>query len=165
MVPGRRGRLAIPAEVRAALGLVPGQRLRLRTEGGRLVLERPGDAVSELRGLAAGVPRDRSLVEELPAERRAEARTEWSSSTPRRSWPCSTTNRGRTWSPRASAARSWERPTWREVVGKLVDAGAAVSRLRPLLLSAGVTTETLSAADAELAGALRSTRRTGAGTR
>ena len=76
MVLGQQGRLVIPAEVRAALGLVPGQRLRLRTEGSRLVLERPGDAVSELRGLAAEVPRTRSLVEELLAERRAEARTE-----------------------------------------------------------------------------------------
>lgn len=73
VVLGQQGRLVIPAEVRSALGLTPGERLRLRTEGGRLVLERPGDAVSELRGLAAAVPRSRSLVEELLAERRAEA--------------------------------------------------------------------------------------------
>lgn len=43
-----------------------------------------------------------------------------------------------------------------EVVGKLVDTGVETSRVRPLLLSAGVTIETLSASDAELAGALRS---------
>jgi ribonuclease VapC len=43
-----------------------------------------------------------------------------------------------------------------EVIGKLVDTGVEVSRVRPLLLSAGVTIETLSASDAELAGALRS---------
>ena len=43
-----------------------------------------------------------------------------------------------------------------EVAGKLVDTGVDVRRLRPLLLSAGVTIATLSAEDAELAGALRS---------
>jgi antitoxin PrlF len=73
VVLGQQGRIVIPAEVRSALGLTPGVRLRMRTEGGRLVLERPGDAVSELRGLAAAVPRSRSLVDELLAERRAEA--------------------------------------------------------------------------------------------
>jgi ribonuclease VapC len=43
-----------------------------------------------------------------------------------------------------------------EVVGKLVDADVDVARLRQLLSAAGVTVEPLSAADAELAGALRS---------
>jgi antitoxin PrlF len=73
VVLGQQGRLVIPAEVRSALGLTPGESLHLRVEGGRLVLERPGDAVAELRGLAAAVPRTRSLVEELLAERRAAA--------------------------------------------------------------------------------------------
>jgi len=75
LVLGRQGRLVIPAQVRAALGLLPGDRLHLSLRGGRLVLERPGDAVEELRALGADVPAARSLVEELLAERRLETRS------------------------------------------------------------------------------------------
>jgi len=76
VILGQQGRLVIPAAVRGALGLTPGDRLHLRLSGARLVLERPEDAVAELRGLAASVPRTRSLVEELLAERRAAAAAE-----------------------------------------------------------------------------------------
>jgi AbrB family looped-hinge helix DNA binding protein len=75
-VLGQQGRLVIPADVRAALGLSPGDRLHLHVAGGRLVLERPDDAVAELRRLGATVPRSRSLVEELLADRRAAAAVE-----------------------------------------------------------------------------------------
>ena len=76
VVLGRQGRLVIPAEVRAALGLEPGDRLHLHLTGRQLVLERQQDAAAELRGLASAVPRSRSLVEELLAERRVAATAE-----------------------------------------------------------------------------------------
>jgi AbrB family looped-hinge helix DNA binding protein len=76
VVVGRQGRLVIPAEVRQALGLSPGDRLHLHVVGGRLILERPEHAVAELRRLGATVPRTRSLVDELLAERRAAAAAE-----------------------------------------------------------------------------------------
>jgi AbrB family looped-hinge helix DNA binding protein len=76
LILGQQGRLVIPAEVRAALGLAPGDRLHLHLAGQRLVLERPLDAVAELRGLGASIPRTRSLVDELLAERRAAAASE-----------------------------------------------------------------------------------------
>lgn len=73
LVLGRQGRLVIPAEIRSALGLSPGDRLHVRLVGHSLVLERPQDAAAELRGLAGGVPRTRSLVDELLRERRLAA--------------------------------------------------------------------------------------------
>jgi antitoxin PrlF len=76
LVLGQQGRLVIPAEVRAALGLAAGDRLHLHLVGARLVLERPQDAAAELRTLGSTVSRSRSLVEELLADRRAAAATE-----------------------------------------------------------------------------------------
>lgn len=73
LVLGQQGRLVIPVGVRAALGLAPGDRIHLHVAGTRLVLERQQDAVAQLRGLGAGVPKTRSLVEELLAERRLAA--------------------------------------------------------------------------------------------
>lgn len=72
VVLGQQGRVVIPAEVRAALGLQPGEALHLRVEDERMVLERPRRAAAQLRGLARAVT-GRSLVDELMAERRAEA--------------------------------------------------------------------------------------------
>ncbi|MGI9032637.1 MAG: AbrB/MazE/SpoVT family DNA-binding domain-containing protein [Acidimicrobiales bacterium] len=76
MVLGQQGRLVIPAEVRAALGLNPGDRLHLHLSGPRLVLERSQDAIAELRALGTKIPKDRSLVDELLAERRLAATAE-----------------------------------------------------------------------------------------
>lgn len=76
VVLGRQGRLVIPADVRAALGLAPGDRLHLHLAGQRLVLERQQDAAAELRGLASDIAQTRSLVDELLAERRHAAAAE-----------------------------------------------------------------------------------------
>jgi antitoxin PrlF len=76
VVVGRQGRMVIPAKVRAALGIQPGDELHLHLAGRQLVLERPDDALDQLRGLAADVPASRSLVEELLDERRREAAEE-----------------------------------------------------------------------------------------
>lgn len=76
LVLGKQGRLVIPAEVRVALGLAPGDQLHLHVAGTRLVLERPQDAVDQLRALAKNVSKSRSLVDELLAERRLAAAAE-----------------------------------------------------------------------------------------
>jgi AbrB family looped-hinge helix DNA binding protein len=72
VVVGKQGRVVLPAEVRAALGIQPGDRLHLHLSGRQLVVQRPADAVEQLRGLAGGVASSRSLVEELLDERRRE---------------------------------------------------------------------------------------------
>lgn len=73
VVLGQQGRIVIPADVRSALGLAPGDRLHLHVAGRRLVLARQQDAVAELRELAPAVTEERSLVDELLAERRLAA--------------------------------------------------------------------------------------------
>lgn len=76
LVLGQQGRLVIPANMRSALGLAPGDRLHLHLAGHRLVLERQQDALAELRELASSVPTARSLVDELLADRRVAASAE-----------------------------------------------------------------------------------------
>ncbi|MDZ5647470.1 AbrB/MazE/SpoVT family DNA-binding domain-containing protein [Nitrospirillum sp. BR 11828] len=68
------GRLVVPLEVRRAVGLEAGGKLLARVEDGRIVLETIEAAVARVQKLARryGSP-DRSLVDELIAERRAEA--------------------------------------------------------------------------------------------
>lgn len=76
IVLGKQGRLVIPVEVRAALGLTPGDQLHLHVAGVRLTLQRQQDAIAELRALAQDIPKSRSFVEELLAERRLAAAAE-----------------------------------------------------------------------------------------
>lgn len=73
---GAQGRLVIPAALRKALNLKPGDRLVVRQELDRLVLERPEAVIRRLQGLFAHVPEEVSLADELIAERRAEAARE-----------------------------------------------------------------------------------------
>ncbi|MDO8689431.1 MAG: AbrB/MazE/SpoVT family DNA-binding domain-containing protein [Dehalococcoidia bacterium] len=73
---GRQGRLVIPAEIRKRLGVKEGDRLLMRLQGERLVLETRAAVLARVKGAFADVPRDVSLVEELLADRRAEAARE-----------------------------------------------------------------------------------------
>ena len=67
----RQGRLIVPASLRHALGLGPGDRLVLRREGDRLVLERLEAVEEAIWREMAGVEGD--LAAELIADRRREA--------------------------------------------------------------------------------------------
>jgi len=73
---GAQGRLVIPASLRKALNLREGDRLVARQEGGSLVLERREAIIQRLWDQFATIPKEVSLVDELIAERRSEARHE-----------------------------------------------------------------------------------------
>jgi AbrB family looped-hinge helix DNA binding protein len=73
---GRQGRLVIPAPLRRRLGIEAGDVLVARAEDDRLVLERREAVLARLQRRFAKVPANVSLVDELLAERRAEARRE-----------------------------------------------------------------------------------------
>jgi AbrB family looped-hinge helix DNA binding protein len=76
---GPQGRLVIPARLRRDLHLSEGDRLVARREGrARLVLEKPAAAAERLQERFAGVPQGTSLADELIAERRKEARRDFS---------------------------------------------------------------------------------------
>lgn len=73
---GAQGRIVVPATLRRELGLKPGDRLIARREGDCLILE-PGSVVrNRLQQRFSAVPGQASLVDELIAERRREARAE-----------------------------------------------------------------------------------------
>ena len=71
----QQGRIVIPAECRAAAGLKPGDLLLVEAVGeGELRLRTAAQAIKEAQALVARrIPKDRDLVAELIAERRAEA--------------------------------------------------------------------------------------------
>ena len=73
---GPQGRIVIPAHVRHALDILPGQLLLARAENGRLVLEKRDQILSRLQDTFTQASRGVSLVDELIAERREEARRE-----------------------------------------------------------------------------------------
>jgi AbrB family looped-hinge helix DNA binding protein len=74
---GDRGRLVLPAEIRKRLSLRQGDQLLISVElDGSLRLTNAQQAVRETRGLYRGRARHRSLVDELIADRRREARRE-----------------------------------------------------------------------------------------
>lgn len=73
---GAQGRLVIPAALRKALRLEPGDRLIARQEGETLVLERREAIQKRLQDRFRHIPKKVSLVDELIAERRAEAAKE-----------------------------------------------------------------------------------------
>jgi len=71
---GDRGRLVLPASVRSALGLKRGTRMLLSTEEDGSLRLRPYRTVAdESRGLFANLTEEGSLVDDLLADRRAEA--------------------------------------------------------------------------------------------
>ncbi|MDY0392054.1 MAG: AbrB/MazE/SpoVT family DNA-binding domain-containing protein [Candidatus Bipolaricaulis sp.] len=71
---GKQGRLVIPAPLRRALGLEPGERLIASVEDGRLILERRREILARVKARFSQVPAEVGLADELIAERRAEAR-------------------------------------------------------------------------------------------
>jgi AbrB family looped-hinge helix DNA binding protein len=73
---GERGRLVIPAETRAKLGLKAGDRLVVSERDGELRLLPVAARVRALRGAWSDLAPDRGLVEELIADRRAEGELE-----------------------------------------------------------------------------------------
>ena len=67
------GRVLVPAKLRRAFGAEPGEPLVARVEDGRLVLERRADVLRRAQERFDKLDPDVSLVEELLADRRAEA--------------------------------------------------------------------------------------------
>ncbi len=74
---GPQGRLVVPAPLREAMGLKEGDQLVTGIEDGRLVMETRANVLRRLQEhLKATAPPGASLVDELIADRREEARTE-----------------------------------------------------------------------------------------
>ena len=67
---GPQGRVVIPALLRRQLGFEPGDKLIVRLEDDRLILEKPETIKHRLKARFAHVPKGRSLADELISERR-----------------------------------------------------------------------------------------------
>jgi len=72
----KQDRIVIPAKLRRAVNLRPGDRLIARAEEKRIVLERREEVLARVKQRFAAIPPDVDLAEELIAERRAEAQRE-----------------------------------------------------------------------------------------
>lgn len=72
---GPQGRIVIPARMRGALGIEPGDSLLARVADGRLVIEKPEAVERRLHEYFRNFD-GRSLSDELIAERREENRRE-----------------------------------------------------------------------------------------
>ena len=72
---GPQGRLVIPAGLRTALGLQPGDRLVLTRDGDRLVIESATRVLARVQQLCAHL-HGKGVIDELIAERRAAAKRE-----------------------------------------------------------------------------------------
>lgn len=73
---GAQGRLVLPSAMRRALGIEPGDELTARLEGRRIVLEPREELLRRMQDELRGTRGERSLVDELIAERRLEAARE-----------------------------------------------------------------------------------------
>lgn len=73
----QQGRLLVPKEIREAIGMQPGENVTLLVDGRELRVITPAALMQRLKELKAEYnPEGRSLVDELIAERRAEAERE-----------------------------------------------------------------------------------------
>ena len=71
------GRVVIPAEYRKALGLQAGDSVMIQLEDGEIRIRSIDEGIRRAQALVrAWIPADRSLVDELIADRRAEAARE-----------------------------------------------------------------------------------------
>ena len=71
-----QGRIVLPAEFRRALAIEPGDIVVVSLEDDRLVIETPAALLAQIQTAALAVRPSASWVDELIAERRAEARRE-----------------------------------------------------------------------------------------
>ncbi len=73
---GPQGRVVIPAPVRRRLGIATGDELTLVVEDERMLIERRATAAARAHGMFQHLDTGASVVDELIAERREEARRE-----------------------------------------------------------------------------------------
>lgn len=73
---GAQGRLVLPSAMRRALDIKPGDEFAARIEGRRIVLEPRSELLRRMQEELRGARAERSLVDELIAERRREATRE-----------------------------------------------------------------------------------------